>query len=192
MVEPPLCFRTLNTHICTSVVTSCVHVNHDLNQKLSNLGSSLHQACCHWFSLHFLCNLAYLRQTLKTFLMRFQWIEAGLNKVSNAPFRSCFWSYFENFFYFLWIFRSCPFAVYIMSFSFYARCFFFCGPLVQFPQIRKDSLTNMQRYAFLSFQLIAVWAKIYKSLKIQFKMVSRGCFLSCLWCVDITLFPHLS
>lgn len=97
MVEPPLCFRTLNTHICTSVVTSCVHVNHDLNQKLSNLGSSLHQTCCHWFSLHFLCNLAYLGQTLKTFLMRFQWIEDGLNKVSNASFRSCFWSYFEIF-----------------------------------------------------------------------------------------------
>lgn len=165
MVEPPLCFRTINPHICTSVVMSCVHLNHDLNQKLSNLGSSLHQTCCHWISLH-LCNLAYLGQTLKTFLMRFQWIEDGLNKVSNASFRSCFWSYLEifpifmdfqilsicciNYFLFLFTLTASSFVVHLLSFP-------------KFVRTHWPTCKDMPR-----FQLIAIWAKIYKSLKIQF------------------------
>lgn len=66
-------------------------------QKCSHLDSSLHQVCCHWFSVHFLHNLLYLRLFASlTFLKnnflpdtpavkRLWWIIDGSSCISKVP-----------------------------------------------------------------------------------------------------------
>lgn len=60
----PKCNRALqkpvSTNCCTSLLISSVHAEDDLNHKFHNLDSSLHNTCCHWFSVQILNNLAYL------------------------------------------------------------------------------------------------------------------------------------
>lgn len=55
MTKPPPCF-TNDIHCCTSLQTSSVHIDNDLNQN----NSSLHKTCFHRFSVQFLYYLAHL------------------------------------------------------------------------------------------------------------------------------------